>query len=96
MLTLFRRHLKSCPHTSRTYRRCQCPIHVEGSLGGEPIRRSLDLTAWGAASNLITQGSVGAAIEEPTRIEMAVVKYLDDARARHLAEATVAKLTTVF
>lgn len=31
MLTLFRRHLGSCPHGSRRYRRCSGPIHVEGS-----------------------------------------------------------------
>ena len=36
MLTLFRRHLKSCPHTSRDYRRCKCPIHIEGSLACLP------------------------------------------------------------
>jgi len=100
MLTLFRRHLKSCPHTSRTYRRCQCPIHVEGSLGGEIIRRGLDLTAWSAASNLISQwnaaGEIGAAPAEPTLIDVAVTKYLDDARARRLADATIAKLTTIF
>jgi integrase/recombinase XerD len=100
MLTIFRRHLKSCPHTSRTYRRCRCPLHVEGSLGGETIRRALDLTAWGAALNVIAQwntaGVVGVVKEEPARIEAAVTKYLDDARARHLAEATLTKLTTIF
>jgi integrase/recombinase XerD len=100
MLTLFRRHLKSCPHTSRTYRRCQCPIHVEGSLGGETIRRALDLAAWGAASDLIARwnaaGRIGASNEEPPRIDLAIAKYLDDARARHLAEATISKLTTIF
>jgi integrase/recombinase XerD len=100
MLTIFRRHLKSCPQTSRTYRRCQCPIHVEGSLGGEAIRRALDLTTWGAASNVIAQwsaaGAVGVVREEPAQIEEAVTKYLDDARARHLAEATLTKLTTIF
>jgi integrase/recombinase XerD len=100
MLTIFRRHLKSCHHTSRTYRRCKCPIHVEGSLGGETIRRALDLAAWGAASSVIAQwnaaGTVGVVKEEPARIEAAVTKYLDDARARHLAEATLTKLTTIF
>jgi len=33
MLTIFRRHSSKCPHTSRTYRRCSCPVSVEGSLG---------------------------------------------------------------
>ena len=34
--------------------------------------------------------------QEPARIDAAVTKYLDDARARHLAEATITKLTTIF
>jgi hypothetical protein len=45
MLTLFRRHLKSCPQKSRRYRRCACPIQVEGSLGGETARRAMDQTS---------------------------------------------------
>lgn len=100
MLTIFRRHVKSCPHASRSYRRCQCPIHVEGSLAGETIRRALDLTSWAAASDRVAQwnaaGTIGVANAEPPRIDMAVSKYLDDARSRHLADATVAKLTTIF
>jgi integrase/recombinase XerD len=100
MLTIYRRHLKSCPHSSRSYRRCSCPIWVQGTLGGETIRRALDVTSIEAASNLVTQwnaaGTIGAVKEEPPRIEIAVTKYLDDARARHLAEATIAKLTTIF
>jgi integrase/recombinase XerD len=100
MLTIYRRHLKSCPHSSRSYRRCSCPIWVQGTLGGETIRRALDVTSIEAASNLVTYwnvaGAIGAVKEEPPRIETAVEKYLDDARARHLAEATVTKLTTIF
>jgi len=100
MLTIYRRHLGSCAHRSRSYRRCSCPIWVQGTLGGETIRRALDVTSIEAASNLVNQwnaaGSIGTVKEEPARIEMAVTKYLDDARARHLAEATITKLTTIF
>jgi hypothetical protein len=42
MLTLFRRHIKACPHKSRRFRRCACPIQAEGTLGGEKIRRAMD------------------------------------------------------
>jgi integrase/recombinase XerD len=100
MLTIYRRHLKSCPHTSRSYRRCACPIWVQGTLGRESVRRALDVTSFDAASKLVAQwhaaGTIGAHKVEPPRIEMAVMKYLDDARARHLAEATITKLTTIF
>jgi hypothetical protein len=51
MLTIFRRHLSSCKHSSkgRKYRSCPCPISVEGTLRGERIRKSLDLRNWEAA-----------------------------------------------
>ncbi len=96
MLTLFRRHLKTCPHTSRRYHRCQCPIHVEGSLRGEKIRKALDLTSWEAASDLITGWNASGVIgvikpEVPTVVE-AVAKFFDDAKARRLQPDTIKKL----
>ena len=35
MLTIYRRHLKNCDHCTegRKYRRCHCPIWVDGFLG---------------------------------------------------------------
>ena len=73
---------------------------VQGTLGGETIRRALDVTSIEAASNLVRQwtdaGTIGAVKEEPARIGDAVTKYLDGARARHLAEATITKLSTIF
>jgi hypothetical protein len=50
VLHLFRRHYPPCRHTSRRYRRCNCPLWVQGSLGGEWIKKSLNLTSWEAAS----------------------------------------------
>lgn len=49
MLTIFRRHQKTCPHTSRKHRNCRCPISVEGLLGSVYIRRSLDTWSWDRA-----------------------------------------------
>ena len=82
MLTIFRRHVKDCPHTKRRYRRCACPIHVEGSLRGEKVRRSLDLTSWEAASDLIAQwnasGEIGVVKAEVPTVKEAVRKFLED------------------
>ena len=56
MLTIFRRHLKACPQTSRRYRRCQCPIWIEATLGLEDVpRRSLNLTFWDAAEDYVRE-----------------------------------------
>lgn len=93
MLTLFRRHVSSCPHQSRRYRRCSCPIHVEGSLNGEIVRRSLDLTSWEAATLKIraweATGKVGGDEAKVVTVRDAVALYLKDAAARGLALGTV-------
>lgn len=100
MLQIYRRHLKSGSHSSRSYRRCSCPIWVQGTLNGETVRRAMDVTSIEGASKLVIQwnasGAIGVLKEAPARIDAAVTKYLDDARARHLAEATITKLTTIF
>jgi Phage integrase family len=69
-LRLIRRHLKDCPHTSTKYRRCKCPIHVYGTLGGERIRKALDQTSWDASSELITAWTATG--------EIGVVKACDE------------------
>jgi integrase/recombinase XerD len=71
---------------------------VQGSLGGEYVKQSLNLTSWEAASARIAawnaRGELGS-IEIPSIAE-AVSKYMDDARARHLRPATLAKLRRIF
>jgi integrase/recombinase XerD len=86
MLTIFRRHVKECGKRSRRFRRCQCPIAVEGSLNGETVRRSLDLTSWEAAENLIHEwnraGRIGGDRVEPVTVKEAVELYPSDVAAR--------------
>jgi hypothetical protein len=56
-LALYRRHLGSCKHAAKGnhWTRCQCPIWVQGSIGGETIRRSLNTGNWTAASSIVHQ-----------------------------------------
>jgi hypothetical protein len=46
MLTIYRRHRKECPHKSRKYPKCRCPIWAQGVLRGIQLRKPLDLVAW--------------------------------------------------
>jgi site-specific recombinase XerD len=59
MLTLYRRHLASCPYTSRTDTDCSCPIHCDGSveIGTERIRvrESMDTSSWARARTKMAQ-----------------------------------------
>src|SRR5438552_10709913 len=97
MLTLYRRHQKSCPHRSegRQYRRCKCPVWVDGLLSGSPIRQSLDTRSWEKATATVRdwelEGRVVAEEEKQVEIEGACVRFLADAEARGLEKATVKK-----
>lgn len=64
MLSIYRRHLKSCPQTSVTYRRCKCPIHLQGTLNGQKVRRqSLDLSNWEKAQEKVRQWEIQGFID---------------------------------
>ncbi len=89
MLRLRRRHSRRCSQKSEKHRRCSCPIYCEGTVGGEPIRKSLDLTSWEAATNLIhgwqQAGRIGGPIAGMAPvISIAVDRYLADAKTRGL------------
>ena len=83
-----RRHYPPRPHTSRRYRRCNCPIWVQGSLRGEWVKKSLNLTSWEAASDLVTgwtaSGQIGVVKPEIPPLKEAVEKFIADARAQQL------------
>jgi integrase/recombinase XerD len=95
VLQIFRRHYPPCAHTSRRYRRCKCPIWVQGSLGGEWIKKSLNLTSWEAAADLVTawtaSGQVGVVKPDVPPLKEAVEKFIADARAQQLNWETVRK-----
>ena len=87
MLTIFRRHGTGCPHKSRRYRRCACPIWIEGSIGDEKVRRqSLNFTSWEAAEEYVREsnraGKLGGTVFKQTTIAEAVELYLQDVTAR--------------
>lgn len=104
MLTLYRRHLKACPKGSdRFYKRCTCPMWVEGTAKGSYVRRSLKTNSWERAvdlSRLIEDAEDPAATperkDEAVTIVQAVTEYLADAKARELSDATLYKLDIFF
>jgi integrase len=86
MLALYRRHTSICGQKSRRYRRCACPVWVQGTLGGEEIRKSLDLTSWEAAEKVVHSwkeaGKIGSEGRRGVSLHEAAEKYLRDAEAR--------------
>jgi integrase/recombinase XerD len=102
MLTTYRRHRKECERRSegRKYRRCRCPIWVDGFLAGQEIRKSLDTADWQKAQDKIreweAQDSEPRNAAEPVMIEQAGNKFIKDAKARKLNESTIYKYNLLF
>ena len=82
MLTIYRRHQPPCRYRSRRFRRCNCPIWVQGSLRSNYVRQSLDLRSWEAASDLIrcweASGELGVVRPDVPTLKEAVAKFLHD------------------
>jgi len=98
MLALYRRHQPPCEHHSRRYRRCSCPIWVQGSLAGQYVRKSLDLRSWDAATDLVhgweSTGKIGEVRKEIPTVGEAVDRYLKDCQTR-LKPPSVKKYRTL-
>lgn len=75
------------------------PIHIEGSLSGEKIRKALDLTSWEAASNSIAKwnasGQIGVTRQDVPSIAEAVGKHIADGEARNLKPESCKKIRDV-
>lgn len=103
MLTIYRRHRKDCAHRNegRKYRRCRCPIWVDGFLGNDEIRQSTHLRDWEKAQALVREWEAeGEPATEPQAQPMTVheacEEFLRDAVARNLHEKTVYKYRLLF
>lgn len=72
---------------------------MQGSLGGEYIRQSLDLTVWGAAQELVrgweASGQVGVVLQGIPTVREAVDKHIADAEARNLKPESLKKVRDV-
>jgi integrase/recombinase XerD len=105
MLNVYRLHTKTCtgkrPRLDRSYRRCQCPIHVEGQCGQEFIRQGLRTSNWQQAQQRVAEaearGSWAIAAgepggSEPVTLGDATNKFLKEAEhGRRLNEVTLKK-----
>ena len=71
------------------------PLCLGKSIGGEPIRRSLNTTNWTAASSVVHQwqaaGQIGVLKPEIPTVAEAVGKFLAEAAVRNLAATTIQK-----
>lgn len=101
MLTIYRRHVETCKHKheGRKYRRCRCPIWVDGFLNGVEMREALKLRDWQKAADRIleweAEGRLTVEVQEIS-IEHACQAFEKDAKARGLRESTLKKYRVLF
>ena len=57
MLSLYHRHLPTCPHRDkdRAHRKCDCPLHVDGEVRGVRVRQSLNTPNWDRAKRRMAE-----------------------------------------
>src|SRR6266566_4323990 len=98
MLTPYRRHKITCPHREkgRAYRRCSCPIWVDGIFDGSEIRQSLRVHTWEEAERELERLKARLTKPEevtsgPTTLTHAWDEFERDARSRQLREPTLNK-----
>lgn len=98
MLTPYQRHKEVCPHRAegRAYRRCSCPIWVDGVFESTDIRRSLKVTTWDEAERELERLKLYLAHPEgsqrgPVTLAQAWDEFQRDAESRQLREPTLAK-----
>jgi hypothetical protein len=93
VLTLFRRHLETCPYRrkGRLHRHCKCPLHVQGTLRGEKVRRALDLTSWEAGQDRVRDWELGVVHDDAVTIADAKKRFLEDAESRKLSRESLKK-----
>jgi len=96
MLTIYRRHRKSCKHRAkgRKHRHCQCPIWVDGFLSGQEIRESLKVRDWQKAQEVVREWEIEDR-RGTRRMRKSLAEswqeFLVDIAARKLHESTIRK-----
>jgi integrase/recombinase XerD len=98
MLTVYRRHSAAkCGQESRTYRRCSCPIWVDGTLGGKRYHKSLKTKNWERANKDVqAMEASGKSPDKRASVTEATDSFIRDAEARGLRESSLYKYRLLF
>jgi integrase/recombinase XerD len=99
MLDIYRRHLKRCAHREmgRNYRKCDCPVWVDGHMDGARIHESLGTTDKQKAQQIVREWEAngGRAVlrnsDQPLTVRQAWLLFLADLEARKLQPSTIRK-----
>src|SRR5271167_567748 len=98
MLRVYRRHNPvKCEHTERTWRRCSCPLWVDGTLQGKRHHKTLKTRNWDEAQRKAQKlEAEGKPEGQPKTITETTEAFIRDAEARDLREPSIYKYRLLF
>jgi integrase/recombinase XerD len=98
MLKVYRRHNPArCSHTERTWRRCSCPLWVDGTLAGKRYHKTLKTRNWDTAQKMAQELEASGKPEPAAKtIQEATEAFIRDAEARGLRPPSVYKYKLLF
>jgi integrase/recombinase XerD len=98
MLTIHRRHIRSCKHTSRKTKKCTCPIWIDWRINGRRIQKPIGTRDWNIAQLRARELEADGVVKNvlPTTIEDACQRFLADAKTRGLRDASLYKYDLLF
>jgi integrase/recombinase XerD len=99
MLVVHRRHIQACPHQSRTYKKCLCPIWLDWRVGDKRVQKPMGTADWQVAQlrarEIEAQGLQANTV--PLTLKQATDRFVEDAEnGRGLQEPTVRKYKLLF
>ena len=98
MLHVYRRHNPArCQHTERTWRRCSCPLWVDGTLSGKRYHKTLKTRNWDTAQKMAQDlEAAGKPDSAAKTIQEATDAFIRDAEARGLRPPSIYKYELLF
>ena len=98
MLKVYRRHNPAkCSHTERDWRRCTCPLWVDGTLNRKRYHKTLHTRDWARAQKLAQDLEAAGKPPEATKtIEEATDAFVRDCESRQLREPSIYKYRLLF
>jgi integrase len=98
VLTIYRRHREKCKFADdRASKKCRCAIWANGTLEGQPYRKSLKTRSFERAQQIVRGIEDGKADEKPAiTLKQAADTFLTDLQAQNRAGDTVRKYKLLF
>lgn len=90
MLNLWRRHSPNCKHKTRQYKKCSCPIWVQGTLHGKWMKKSLGIRNWESAQKIVRDWEAGKTYEQVS-VKEGCERWLADCEFRKLKPQSLKK-----